>query len=180
MERHLVIGITGGIGSGKSLVLSVLEERFGALLLRADDIANEMLSPGGPTWRFYKERLGDEILAEDGTLDRAAVARRLYASPDFVREVNAFVHPRVKETIRERICRADAPLILVESALIEEGALTDLCDEIWLITAPREVRIGMRQDFAALAGAVADEEHRAFGQQIGERRSGREAGSAGQ
>ncbi len=142
MERHLVIGITGGIGSGKSLVLGVLEERFGALLLRADDIANEMLSPGGPTWRFYKERLGDEILAGDGTLDRAAVARRLYASPAFVREVNAFVHPRVKETIRERIRRADVPLILLESALMEEGALTDLCDEIWLITAPREVRIG--------------------------------------
>ena len=139
--NHLIIGITGGIGAGKSLVLRVLSEQFDTCLLRADDIANEMLAPGGPTWQFYRDRLGDDILADDGTLDRAAVARHLYADPDFVQEVNAFVHPRVKAALRERIRQARAPLILLESALMEEGDLISLCDEIWLVTADRETRI---------------------------------------
>ena len=138
--KHLVIGITGGVGSGKSTVLKILSEIFGARLLRADDIANEMLAPGGPTWRFYKDRLGDAVIKEDGTLDRAAVARQLYADPDFVQEVNAFVHPRVKDRIRRRIARSRQPLVLVESALMKEGSLADLCDEIWYVTAPHEVR----------------------------------------
>ena len=55
--NHLIIGITGGIGAGKSLVLRVLSEQFDTCLLRADDIANEMLAPGGPTWQFYKARI---------------------------------------------------------------------------------------------------------------------------
>ena len=93
------IHLTGGVGAGKSSVLRFLEEEYGAKILRADDLAKELMEPGEEGYRRVVELLGKDILAADGTIDRAAMAERIYHDDSARAGVNAIIHPREDVTV---------------------------------------------------------------------------------
>ncbi|HTX63960.1 MAG TPA: dephospho-CoA kinase [Acidimicrobiales bacterium] len=104
---NLRIGLTGGIGSGKSTVAGMLAER-GAAVVDADEIAREVVAPGGPAYHQVVERFGPAVLARDGTLERAALAAVVFSSPDALADLNAITHPVIGEVLRDRLERLDA------------------------------------------------------------------------
>jgi len=119
----LEIGLTGSIGSGKSTVALLLVER-GAVLLDADVIVRETQEPGTPVFAAMVERWGDGIIADDGTLDRQAVADRVFGDVDELAALNAIVHPEVADEMtrrREALAGTDATVILDIPLLVESG-----------------------------------------------------------
>ena len=98
----LLIGLTGGIGSGKSTVSRAFADR-GAVVIDADLIVRELQQPGAVVFDEMVVRFGDDIVATDGTLDRAAVAGKVFHDPEALAELNAIVHPRVFEEIERRV-----------------------------------------------------------------------------
>jgi dephospho-CoA kinase len=97
----LAVGLTGGIGAGKSSVADLLVER-GAVLIDADRIAREVVEPGGPAYDPLVERFGRRILADDGTVDRAALAAVAFADPQSLADLNAITHPAIGAVMAER------------------------------------------------------------------------------
>ena len=117
----LVIGLTGGIGPGKSTVSAMLAER-GAVVVDADAIVRELQQPGTPVFDAMVERFGREIVAADGTLDRAAVADRVFDDPAALADLNAIVHPAVGAEIARRLeelAPTDAVVVLDVPLLVE-------------------------------------------------------------
>ncbi|HEY8546642.1 MAG TPA: dephospho-CoA kinase [Acidimicrobiales bacterium] len=117
----LVIGLTGGIGSGKSTVSSLLAAR-GAVVVDADAITRELQQPGKPVFDAMVERFGPGIVAPDGSLDRPAVADLVFGDPDALADLNAIVHPAVGAEIAQRMANlapTDAIVILDVPLLVE-------------------------------------------------------------
>lgn len=119
----LEIGLTGSIGSGKSTVAALLVER-GAVLLDADAIVREIQQPGTPVFTAMVEQWGDDIVADDGTLNRQAVAGRVFGDADELAVLNAIVHPAVADEMtrrRKALASTDATVILDIPLLVESG-----------------------------------------------------------
>ena len=119
----LEIGLTGSIGSGKSTVAALLVER-GAVLLDADAIVREVQQPGTPVFTAMVEHWGDDIVADDGTLNRQAVADRVFGDADELAALNAIVHPAVADEMtrrRKALASTDATVILDIPLLVESG-----------------------------------------------------------
>lgn len=119
----ITIGLTGGIGSGKSTVARLLVER-GAELIDADAIVRELQQPGMPVFERMVERFGAGVVADDGTLDRAAVAAIVFNDADALADLNRIVHPAVAEEIRARLDRLAATdaVVVLDIPLLTEGA----------------------------------------------------------
>ncbi|MCD8125559.1 MAG: dephospho-CoA kinase [Lachnospiraceae bacterium] len=141
MSAKRVVGITGGVGAGKSTVLALLQEGWGACIIQADTVARELMEPGGSCFRAVTEAFGENILGPDGAIDRGALAKIVFHSEARRQELNALTHPRVFGKVRARIAAAEETLVVYETALPEEARLRELCGEIWYIYAPEEVRI---------------------------------------
>lgn len=135
-----VIGITGGVGSGKSEVLGILKRDFGAELLIADEIAHQVMEPGMPAYRRIVEALGTDFISEDGSIDRKALAKRLFGNGEALGTVNSIVHPAVWQAIEEGIRCSRKDLVIVEAALFDEEH-NGLFDEVWYIFTSEENRI---------------------------------------
>ena len=119
----LEIGLTGSIGSGKSTVAALLVER-GAVLLDADAIVREVQQPGTPVFTAMVDHWGDDIVADDGTLNRQAVADRVFGDADELAALNAIVHPAVADEMtrrRKALASTDATVILDIPLLVESG-----------------------------------------------------------
>ena len=119
----LEIGLTGGIGSGKSTVAGLLVDR-GATLLDADAIVRELQQPGTAVFAAMVARWGDEVVADDGTLDRGAVAARAFTDPDELVALNAIVHPAVGDEMTRRrrdLATTDDTVVLDIPLLVESG-----------------------------------------------------------
>jgi dephospho-CoA kinase len=117
----LVVGLTGGIGSGKSTVARLLADR-GAVIVDADAITREVQEPGTPAFAAMVERFGPGIVAGDGTLDRAAVADIVFADPDALADLNKIVHPAVGAEIARRmteLAETDAVVVLDVPLMVE-------------------------------------------------------------
>jgi len=137
----LVIGLTGGIGTGKSTVAQVLEEQ-GASILDADRVGHEVYNPGRPGFHEIVEEFGREILAEDGTIDRKKLGGIVFADPKRLQKLNAIVHPRMKGMMREKLealRRAGTEIAVIEAAILLEARWDDLADQVWVTVAPPEI-----------------------------------------
>ncbi|MBI2704080.1 MAG: dephospho-CoA kinase [Actinobacteria bacterium] len=151
----LLIGLTGGIGSGKSTVSSALAKR-GATVVDADQITREVQAPGQPVFAAMVERFGQEIVAGDGTLDRQAVADIVFSDREALQDLNGIVHPAVGAVIAERLgalARTDRVVILDVPLLVETGR--DDLGAIIIVDADPEVAVrrlveqrGYREDDA--------------------------------
>ena len=136
-RRAVRIGITGPIGCGKSTIARWLGERPGVLVIDADVVAREVLDPGEPAVARVVERFGAGLLHADGTLDRAALGRLVFADPVALAELEAIVHPAVRPRILSAIETADAAgavAVVIEAIKLIEGGLASMCDEVWLVT----------------------------------------------
>lgn len=142
-RRALRIGLTGPIGCGKSTVAGWLGAR-GAIVIDADAEARAVVELGEPALAHVLERFGDDVRAPDGSLDRAALGRIVFADAAALRDLETIVHPAVRPRILAAIAAAEAAgarVIVVEAIKLIEGGLAGLCDEIWLITcSPDEQR----------------------------------------
>lgn len=138
----LLVGLTGGIGSGKSTVAEMFRSR-GAVVFDADELARLAVAPGSPAVARVAERLGRDVLAEDGSLDRAAVAARVFEDENARRDLEAIVHPEVFRLLMEGIQRyrdSDA-VVVFDAPLIVETGFHRACDAVVLVTAPVEERV---------------------------------------
>jgi dephospho-CoA kinase len=164
-RRTVVIGLTGPIGCGKSTVADWLASH-GARVIDADDVTREVTAPGGPAHDAVLTRFGEPVRAADGSLDRAALARIVFADPDALAALEAIVHPAVRPAIRaalEAAGKAGAPAVVVEAIKLVEGGLAELCDEVWLVTCNDRVQ---RERLLA-RGASPEDTDRRIGAQAG-------------
>ena len=135
-HRAVRIGITGPIGCGKSQVARWLAD-LGAAVVDADEVARAVTAPGEPAHDAVVSQFGPAVATPDGSLDRAALARVVFADPDRLRELEAIVHPAVRPRILAAVDAADASgatAIGIEAIKLVEGGLATLCDEVWLVT----------------------------------------------
>jgi dephospho-CoA kinase len=137
----LTIGLTGGIGSGKSTVAQMLGE-FGAPILDADKVAHTTYAPGGPAYDAVIAAFGAEIVAADRTIDRKKLGAIVFGKPEQLNKLTAIVWPATRDSIRRNVAqlRANGSTlpIVVEAAILVEANWQPLFDEIWLVRAPRE------------------------------------------
>ena len=140
----LVIGLTGGIASGKSTVAGFLKE-WGARVIDTDQIAREVVLPSQPAYHDIVCAFGKGILAPDGHIDRRALGRIVFKDPSARKLLNAITHPRIKERViqeLERLKREDPQcIVVIEAPLLIEAGFQDLVDLIWVVTAPPETRL---------------------------------------
>lgn len=139
-----VIGITGGVGAGKSVILEYLKGNYKVRNLEADRIAEMLMKPGTECYDKLMKFLPVEIYNDDETINRSKLAEKLFESPKLRQEVNQVVHPAVKAYIQERIEEQRQMRILdyviIEAALLIEDHYDKICDEIWYVYATEEVR----------------------------------------
>ena len=139
-----MIGITGGVGSGKSQVLSWLREHCQGEFLEADRVAHRLMARGGNCYAAIVELFGREILGEEGEIDRKKMGSRVFQDRELLKKLNAIVHPAVKAYIREAADRARTrgdKFLFLEAALLIEEKYDEICDEIWYIYCEKEVRM---------------------------------------
>ncbi|MGN0166865.1 MAG: dephospho-CoA kinase [Acetatifactor sp.] len=138
------IGITGGIGAGKSELLSYIRRHYKCEIYLADEVAHLVKRPGTECYRLLVALLGTEILAPDGQIDNSQMADKIFADEGLLEQVNAIIHPAVKNFLLERLDRAErageTELFFVEAALLIETGYGQLVDEMWYIYASEEVR----------------------------------------
>lgn len=141
-QKKHILGVTGGVGCGKSTVLGVLRDRWGAEIIEADALAKELMMPGGSAYRAVVQAFGTDILVPDtGEIDRGKLAAIVFADEAKRQLLNALTHPLVKEEAERRIEASAAPVVVYESAIPREAMLRELCDEVWYVHTSDEVRI---------------------------------------
>lgn len=140
-----VIGITGGVGCGKSAVLSRLEETLNCVVLRADEAAMELELKGHDCYDSLVDLLGTEVLNEDGQINRNKMAAMVFDNDELLEEVNNIVHPAVKKYILEQIDKTkkkgNVDFFFLEAALLIECGYNSIVDEMWYIFARKDIRI---------------------------------------
>jgi len=139
-----VIGLTGGIGSGKSTVADILREKYNACILDTDSIAKRQMEPGGESYRLVVEHFGEEILSPDGRIDRQKLADIIFRDAGKRLKINQLTHPIVLEEVKKEIeSRRKSGItryLVVETALMIESGYDYICDEVWYVYAPEEQR----------------------------------------
>lgn len=139
--RAKAIGLTGGIGSGKSTVAAILED-LGAVVIHADAVGHEVYRPGTGGWRQVVAAFGPDIVAPDGTIDRRRLGAIVFADAAARARLNAIVHPLIRDEIARRIeahrRTGTATPVVVEAALLVDAGWVSLVDEVWLVVASRE------------------------------------------
>lgn len=136
----LVIGLTGGIGSGKTAV-SDRFARLGAPVIDTDLLARELVAPGQPALAEIVAAFGSDCLDDTGQLRRAHLRARVFADPAGRRRLEAILHPRIRALTRERTARLTAPYCLLVVPLLAETGMTDLVDRVLVVDAPEATRI---------------------------------------
>ena len=165
----LRIGLTGGIGSGKSTVAALLADR-GAVVVDADRIAREVLEPGTPGLAAVVEEFGDGVLTADGALDRPALAAIVFTDPGARARLDGIVHPLVRATAAERVAAAPADAVVVQDVpLLVETGQAGSYDLVLVVEADEETRVdrlvgrGLTAEDARarMASQATDEQRRA-------------------
>ncbi len=138
-----VIGVSGGIGCGKSEVLRYLKEEKGARVVMLDDLVKSMMNVGGELYKGYVEILGEGILNQDRSLNRPKIAGILFSDPVLLANINEFINPVVKKELKKCLDTAEEEgisLFCVESAILFDEHYDAFCDETWYIYADIAVR----------------------------------------
>lgn len=138
-----IIGVTGGVGAGKSTVLNYLEKRYGAKLILADLVGHEVMEPGHEAYEQVVKVFGHEIVSEDKTIDRKALGAIVFADEKKRMILNRIIHPAVRQEILRRLEEAELShlsYVVVEAALFLEENYDAFCDETWYIYTDEKIR----------------------------------------
>lgn len=143
-----VIGLTGGVGSGKSLAAEILRRITRGDLLIADDLGHLAMRKGTEGYRRIVDAFGECILSDNGEIDRRKLGEQVFGREDLLRELNGIVHPQVISYIKSYIAEREAlgGTIILESAILFETGCEELCDEVWYVWVPEQVRIRRLQE----------------------------------
>ncbi|MBI2166100.1 MAG: dephospho-CoA kinase [Chloroflexi bacterium] len=142
-----VIGLTGGIGTGKSAVSRLLRE-LGAVVIDADRVGHESYLPGSEGWREIVEAFGEGVLSPSGEVDRKKLGAIVFGNPDALQRLNAILHPKMRRMIEERIGQhktAGVKAVVVEAAILIEAGWRSLVDEVWVTVASEDAVIARLQ-----------------------------------
>jgi dephospho-CoA kinase len=153
---RVLIGLTGNIATGKSEVALLLAS-LGARVIDADEVAHEVIHPGGPAYDALVEEFGPDVLRTDGSVDRARLGEIVFRDPVALLRLESAVHPAVIAEVERRIARADEAVVVVEAIKLIEAGMHRHYDALWVVTAPRSLQIarlmaarGMTEDEASL------------------------------
>ena len=143
--KKQVIGITGGIGCGKSVVMDILAKEYGAAVILADSVGHDLMKPGAINYNGIVEKFGTEILLENGEIDRKKLGAIVFNNQDNLTALNQITHPNIIQETYNRIDNYmkddNIPFVCLESAILFDTALYELCDSVWYIYANEPVRI---------------------------------------
>ncbi|MCI8466504.1 MAG: dephospho-CoA kinase [Lachnospiraceae bacterium] len=146
-----VIGVTGGVGAGKSMVLEILKETYKARILSADEIGRELMEPGSACFEPVVDLFGTDVIGMDGRLDRGKIAGIVFRNEEALGQLNALIHPAVRREIEARLYRwkeeealggnIQKRLVVMESAILLEAGYEEICEEVWYVYASKELRM---------------------------------------
>ena len=165
-----IIGVTGGVGTGKSYISGYICGRFNGVLISADEIAKESYEKGGECYQAMIEAFGEDILDRNKDIDRPYLARLVFSDPILRSRLNDIIHPYVYRRVQSKITFTDG-LIVFEAALPKEARMQEICDEVWFVKASLNTRIdrlmnnrGYSRDRCEkmLASQLSDAEYRAL------------------
>ncbi len=143
------IGLTGGIGSGKSTVAKMLED-LGAVVIDADQVSRELVEPGMPALAELVEAFGPRILRSDGSLNRGLLAQIAFASPQATARLNAIMHPRIARESALRIQAAEGSVVVYDMPLLVETGQRDVVDAIIVVDVPEDEQVRRAVEFRGM------------------------------
>lgn len=138
-----VIGITGGVGSGKSTITDILKDRYNAFVISTDHVAHILMEKGNISYNLILENFGEKILDQEGNIDRKVLGSIVYSKSDKLELLNSLTHPYVMKYVLDVIeekRNENVELLCVETALPKAAGLSSFCDEIWYIYVPEGTR----------------------------------------
>lgn len=138
-----ILGITGGVGSGKSAVLAYLEEEYHAVICQLDDVARMLQQNGQICFEKIVEAFGTDVIGEDQELDRQKLSGIVFTDEKKLQQLNEIVHPEVKQWVIKDISekeKSGVPLYVIEAALLPTAGYETICDEMWYIYTNENVR----------------------------------------
>lgn len=139
-----IIGLTGGIGSGKSTVGSMLAQ-LGAVVIDTDRVAREVVAPGSTTLQEIVRYFGHDVLQADGSLDRKKLGSLVFADETKRKILNKITHPAIKNAVREKLGQIEqrdpGAVVVIEAPLLIEAGMTEMVDEVWLVTVAPEIQV---------------------------------------
>ncbi len=139
-----LIGVTGGVGAGKSEVLSYIKKHYKCRIYLADEVAHLVKEKGEECYCELVALLGEDILQPDGEINKSAMATKIFADDALLEKVNEIVHPQVRIYLEKRIAEAqdnpDIEIMFIEAALLIEAGYKEMVDELWYIYADVDVR----------------------------------------
>lgn len=139
-ENHIVIGITGGAGSGKSTIVEYICENYDTEFIHCDVIAHELMEPGRESYTALINEYGEKIL--DGKqIDRQKLLKAVTETQEGFKRLNMITHPCVTREVLKRIGNSVHKYIVIEAALLIESGLTKICDDVWFVFADKDERI---------------------------------------
>ena len=154
MKKKLVVGLTGGIGSGKSAAADEFA-KLGATIVDSDAIAHELTGSGGPALPGIRKLFGEKAIGPDGAMDRKKMRDQVFADPEAKRKLEALLHPLIRKESRVRIAGAAGPYVVhVVPLLIESPDYRSRVDRVLVVDAPEEIRVARVQ---ARSGLSPDE-----------------------
>ncbi len=161
------VGLTGGIGSGKSTVAAMFADK-GATIVDADALARRVVEPGSPVLARLAEEFGSDIVNSDGTLDRALLAERAFASERGTRHLNEITHPAIRELAEVELeaGEASAPVVVYEMPLLVETGQVSLVDLVVVVDVPESVQV----ERAVARGLSDDDVHARMSRQASRER----------
>ena len=140
----MVIGITGGIGSGKSVVTSLLRDKFDAAVIDTDTIGHEIMEIGKSAYKKVVEIFGNKVIAEDGSIDRKKLGSLVFDNRELLCKLNDIIHPAVEAEVDKRIAeftQKKYKYIALETALLIKVRYNRKCDKVWFVYADKDIRL---------------------------------------
>lgn len=169
----MTIGITGGVGAGKSQILSYIEEHYNSKVIRADEVAHLLEEPGHECYDRIVALLGSDVLRGDGSIDKKKMAAVIFNDKEKLEGINAIIHPEVKKYIIKQIEKEKKAEIIdflfIEAALLIEEHYDEIVDEMWYIHTDIEIRskrLAQSRQYSAerianiMRGQLSEEEFR--------------------
>lgn len=169
----MTIGITGGVGAGKSQILSYIEEHYNSRVIRADEVAHLLEEPGHECYDKIVALLGSGILQKDGTIDKKKMAAAIFCDEEKLSGINAIIHPEVKKYFIQQMQKEknakNIDFLFIEAALLIEEHYEELVDEMWYIHTDVEIRskrLAQSRQYSAektadiMRGQLSEEEFR--------------------
>ncbi len=153
-QRRYIIGLTGNIGTGKSVVRQILQE-FGAVGIDADAITHRVISRSGPAYQRVVEEFGRWILEPDGEINRGRLGKIVFNSSEALKILEGIVHPYVIQGVKLLISNSTSRVIVVEAIKLLETELRTLCDTIWVTVVTEEVQVQRLMSARSLSEAEA-------------------------